>query len=77
MRGTCRKPQALLPDERVLAGISFRNGDGPMAWRKTAEREELTPVEARQGFLDRPVLLVLIASMAMVFVMFGFLLLAF
>ncbi|MGD9922745.1 MAG: hypothetical protein AB7V13_15100 [Pseudorhodoplanes sp.] len=39
-------------------------------------REELTPVEARQGFLDRPVLVVLIASVAMVCVLFGVLLLA-
>jgi len=39
-------------------------------------REELTPVEARAGFLDRPVLMVLIASTAMVAVLFGLLLFA-
>jgi len=39
-------------------------------------REELTPVQSRQGFLDRPVLLVLVASVAMVSVLFGLLLLA-
>jgi hypothetical protein len=38
-------------------------------------REELTAVEARAGFLDRPVLVVLIASVAMVSVLFGLLLL--
>jgi hypothetical protein len=37
----------------------------------------LTPVESRQGFLDRPVLMVLIASVIMVSVLFGFLLLGF
>jgi hypothetical protein len=40
-------------------------------------REELTPVEARQGFLGRPVLVVLIVSVAMVCVAFGLLLLRF
>ena len=53
-----------------------------MAWRRTASRdehtaEELTPVEARQGFLDRPVLVVLIASTAMVCAVFGILLLGY
>ncbi|MGE3990466.1 hypothetical protein [Pseudorhodoplanes sp.] len=47
-----------------------------MVWRRMLGREELTPVEARQGFLDRPVLVVLIASVAMVCVLFGVLLLA-
>jgi hypothetical protein len=49
-------------------------------WRRlrgrkgTEDREELTPVEARAGFLDRPVLVVLIVSMAMVSVAFGLML---
>lgn len=30
-----------------------------------------TPVEARQGYLDRPVLVVLIVSLALVIVTFG------
>jgi hypothetical protein len=47
-----------------------------MVWRRMLGREELTPVEARAGFLDRPVLMVLIASTAMVAVLFGSLLLA-
>lgn len=47
-----------------------------MVWRRMLGREELTPVEARQGFLDRPVLLVLVASVALVSVLFGLLLLA-
>lgn len=46
-----------------------------MVWRRMLGREELTPVEARAGFLDRPVLVVLIASVAMVSVLFGLLLL--
>lgn len=46
-----------------------------MVWRRMLGREELTPVEARAGFLDRPVLVVLIASIAMVSVLFGLLLL--
>jgi cobalamin biosynthesis Mg chelatase CobN len=32
-----------------------------------------TPVEARQGFLDRPVLVVLIVSLALVIIAFGIL----
>ena len=49
-----------------------------MAWRRVRggeDREELTPVEARAGFLDRPVLMVLIVSIAMVSVLFGLMLL--
>ncbi len=46
-----------------------------MVWRRMFGREELTPVESRQGFLDRPVLVVLIASIALVSVLFGLLLL--
>ena len=53
-----------------------------MVWRRMFGRkeltsQELTPVEARAGFLDRPVLVVLIASTAMVCVVFGFLLLGY
>ncbi len=46
-----------------------------MVWKRMLGREELTPVEARAGFLDRPVLVVLIASVAMVSILFGVLLL--
>ena len=42
-----------------------------MVWRRLLRRAVLTPVEARQGFLDRPVLLVLIASTFLVCVAFG------
>jgi len=42
-----------------------------MATRHGTDREELTPVEARQGFLDRPVLVILIVSLALVCVIFG------
>ena len=40
-----------------------------MVWRRLRGREDrevLTPVEARAGFLDRPVLMVLIVSIAMI-----------
>jgi hypothetical protein len=42
-----------------------------MVWRRLFRRPVLTPVEARQGFLDRPVVLVLIASTFLVCVAFG------
>ncbi len=48
-----------------------------MVWRRMFGREELTPVEARQGFLDRPVLAVLIASIVMVCVVFAALLIGY
>lgn len=48
-----------------------------MVWRRLLGREELTPVEARQGFLDRPVLVILIASTAMVCIVFAMLLLGY
>ena len=48
-----------------------------MIWRRRTGREELSPVEARAGFLDRPVLVVLIASTAMVCVVFGLLLIGY
>jgi len=48
-----------------------------MVFRRLFGREELTAVEARQGFLGRPVLVVLIASTAMVCVVFGLLLIGY
>jgi hypothetical protein len=43
-----------------------------MLWRRRqAGQKELTPVEARQGFLDRSVLTVLIVSTLLVCVAFG------
>jgi hypothetical protein len=43
-----------------------------MVWRRILGRPAvLTPVEARQGYLDRPVLVVLIASTFLVCVAFG------
>jgi hypothetical protein len=48
--------------------------DGRLAmfWRRQVSgQKELTPVQARQGFLDRPVLVVLIASTFLVCVAFG------
>jgi hypothetical protein len=46
-----------------------------MVWRRILGREEITGVEARQGFLDRPVLVVLVVSTVMVCVVFAILLL--
>ncbi len=46
-----------------------------MIWRRRLGRPELNSVEARQGFLDRPVLLVLLTSTALVCLAFGILLL--
>lgn len=47
-----------------------------MIWRRRGS-VELTPVEARQGFLGRPVLMVLIASTVLVCIGFGVLLLGY
>jgi|GEM_PF-3811556 len=44
---------------------------------RQSTREELTPVESRQGFLDRPVLAILIISLALVCALFGLLWLGF
>jgi hypothetical protein len=41
------------------------------------EREELAPVEAGQGFIDRPVLIIFITAMAMVGLVFVVLLLSY
>jgi hypothetical protein len=46
-----------------------------MVWRRWINKSELTPVESRQGFLDRPVLLVLAASTALICIAFAILLL--
>ncbi len=45
--------------------------------RPNEHQEKLTPVEARQGFLDRPVLMVMIVSIAAVVVIFGLMLYVF
>ena len=42
-----------------------------MVWRRIFGRRELTPVEARQGFLDRPVLVVLVISTFLVCAIFA------
>jgi hypothetical protein len=44
-----------------------------MAIRQDSDREELTPVEARQGFLDKPVLTILVVSVGLVSVLFALL----
>jgi hypothetical protein len=40
--------------------------------RKEQGRIVETPVEARQGFLDRPVLAVLAVSLALILILYGF-----
>ena len=42
-----------------------------MAWRTFFPRRTLTGVEARQGFLDRPTLAVLVVSLALATVALG------
>ncbi len=46
-----------------------------MFWNRWLGRPELNAVESRQGFLDRPVLYVLLASIVLVCLAFGALLL--
>jgi hypothetical protein len=46
-----------------------------MIWRRWFGRPELNAVEARQGFLDRPVLFVLLTSTVLICLAFGILLL--
>jgi hypothetical protein len=43
-----------------------------MVWR-TLLRKDRTSVEARQGYLDRPVLVVLLVSLGLAVVIFGIL----
>jgi hypothetical protein len=42
-------------------------------WRRWLGHTEVTPTEARQGYLDRPVLVVLGVSLALIIMAFGFL----
>ncbi len=42
-----------------------------MVWRTIFGRAELTGTEARQGFLDRPVLVVLVVSTLLVCILFA------
>jgi hypothetical protein len=42
-----------------------------MVWRAIFGRTEVTSVEARQGFLDRPVLVVLVVSLILALLAFG------
>jgi hypothetical protein len=45
--------------------------------RRSADAETVTGVEARAGFLDRPVLVVLTVSLVLIAVIFGAMLLGF
>ena len=45
-----------------------------MVRRRKDDSPELTQVEARQGFLDRPVLVVLIVSLCLIVAAYAFLL---
>jgi hypothetical protein len=42
-----------------------------MVWKRMLGRNELTAVEARQGYLDRPVLIVLIVSLMLALLALG------
>ena len=42
-----------------------------MVWRALFRRPELTATEVRQGFLDRPVLVVLVVSTLLVCILFA------
>ena len=42
-----------------------------MVWRAIFGRPELTGTEARQGYLDRPVLVVLVVSTLLVCILFA------
>jgi hypothetical protein len=44
-----------------------------MVWRRLFQRREVTGIEARQGFLDRPVLVVLGVSLMLACVTLGLL----
>ena len=44
-------------------------------WRRWFGQTEVTPIEARQGYLDRPVLIVLCVSLALIIMAFGLLVL--
>jgi hypothetical protein len=48
-----------------------------MPFRRFFQRSTVTGVQARQGFLDRPVLVVLAASLGLVTLAFGIMLLQF
>jgi cobalamin biosynthesis Mg chelatase CobN len=61
--GTAAAPPALSVKVR-------KRKEQPM--HKEEGRTVETPVEARQGFLDRPVLAVLVVSVALVLVLYGF-----
>jgi hypothetical protein len=54
----------------VAAGEALGFGDFLMP-EEEPKRIVETPVEARQGFLDRPVLVVLLVSLALVITLFG------
>jgi hypothetical protein len=59
-------------DNRVFMKQSTETA---MIWKRRLGRPELNAVEARQGFLDRPVLLVLLTSTVLICLAFGILLL--
>ena len=44
-----------------------------MVWRRFFQRKTLTGIEARQGYLDRPVLVVLTVSLTLACVTLGLL----
>jgi hypothetical protein len=53
---------------RVVPDVTARS----RLMHKEKGRTVESPVEARQGFLDRPVLAVLVVSLTLVFILYGF-----
>jgi hypothetical protein len=64
--GSAREPDS--PRQRCLGD---RRSNQEQVMREEAGRKVETSVEARAGFLDRPVLAVLCASLALIVVAFG------
>jgi hypothetical protein len=59
----------------ALPALSWHSKEPAM--HKEEGRIVETPVEARQGFLGRPVLAVLVVSLALVLILYGFIYLGF
>jgi hypothetical protein len=66
------------PSNACRVGFSREDRQEPrgvVMWRRWLGHTEVNPTEARQGYLDRPVLIVLVVSLALIVMAFGLLLL--
>ena len=52
--------------------MTKRDNKEPSLCTRNKDRTVEIPVEARQGFLDRPVLAVLVVSLTLVLMLYGF-----